>query len=1646
MVTTEEWEYVLTEYRRVYTKIIEWCSTQITIIRRKKAPKSSDEVEEMLREFTVFQSEREQTSGLRDECRSLWNQLNSLAAQSRGEFVIGPELDINPMEVRWDELNAEADRHSNFLQSELERLRRLEEICTKMDAEIEETDKTLNTASEWLEKLASDDLSDLPLDLDPVAEVTNCLNRAEEKIRSLSAKVEELRSARYHRSEEYYEIVAQLNSRLVDMNCEYDRLKRLGLLDPISIKERRKLRPPLEESIEWEHLLKADAVLQKSIEDLEQVTAGVDGVTAEENLNKINDLLKFFAGFLDQTVDELENYYSNFDQGTKDYKAYDERYRKWKSAAQDHLASLKRRVQDQQKCTEFLQKCEGCSSELMAIINELQSDDWSDENKDVAQATAAFDEYNRQVQKICRNIDSVLGQGPLTASQIARGKDLIENFIFKLQHEKQMATAILEAYEVQIRLLSQYKEFFVEIGDLKKQLHERKITVQSICTNLDETSASERAEKLEEIKFTFSSLSVKMMELETQAKSVSNIKARRFRTEKHFAARTVTRVKNVDLNIARNEPLTLVDSSKPESWQLVTEMGQNVTLPAITVALPPPNKLAEEAVQELKNEMTQLKSNWEQSKANCSFFQAAGKFHENAGRILEWDSLPPINTRSSAMSSLESAFKEAGRHVEDSRNDSVQRDYEDMPNIMNDCQRHIDDLEAREHAANEAEKERIRKEQLRDELARKALSLKDYLAGLQQKLEGAKKDILHRVSIAISFENPHEAAQDAQRSINDLEAIRAGSNRVLGELSELETQPEAPEGMDLVKADLAQISVEVNQFQSLSQVYIRKVQKVQVVIGQVQATENIIARLEEKVNSQLNQATSNAEAMELKLRLLKNSTFELGAQDALLKTLSEAAGEAKALGQQVELESNIPDPDDYIYGFTVQKLQDRLQALKDKLISKVDKLEADIPILKNQEKAAEDSQRGLHDASRLLNELEHISNAADKELRREHAESFDVRASLSRCDDFSKRLNNVRSPVRELTNEINAMINDPNLTDGVLKGRLEEAAQSLQNAQKKADDTVAEIQHKMSRLQSAIDALAVTRAIIEKYQMTLSADSVCSTIDDYEHRMALLRELQKEIPENDPKFAGLKSHLTELPDNDLDRNRLSVDVNDHMNEWNQLKWQLNMALESNKKELDKKIKEREHENNIGCLRSKIADFIAKIEKMSAQQIEVLSAEHEMTVATFYNELQAQQAVLDVFNNRIEGEYKALRNECDQLQLPNEECQELQSTWERVWKLTKHTIDKLKALRAYTEQVEKAQAVLAKWTLEAERFERESDNADPEFLVKLSKDAQRAYAATAEDDQTFVLSIFAANISSAHAPVAHEAQDRDMAQAQIISEDLSVQWNAVKQRLQVASKTALNNSKIRQSENQTREAGKQLEFVSDLKDRLERLSEKITKKLNTSSSLELCELEDVITENVSVSAELKEIGREVDMTSKNTMEMLRNSRDVDADMATQIRRTLEAITGLWGPIDSVWSVYEDKCRRFRNCVEKYGNARIQLENTEDELTRIDIVSQTVEERDDKLKRLKELQASFSQIEPLFFGLESSHSEVKSVETRMQTKGNPTEILKVDLIFRPLINSSKIILCIKALLTPERIWLIKMSRGPSSYNFSTLMLET
>ena len=106
----------------------------------------------------------------------------------------------------------------------------------------------------------------------------------------------------------------------------------------------------------------------------------------------------------------------------------------------------------------------------------------------------------------------------------------------------------------------------------------------------------------------------------------------------------------------------------------------------------------------------------------------------------------------------------------------------------------------------------------------------------------------------------------------------------------------------------------------------------------------------------------------------------------------------------------------------------------------------------------------------------------------------------------------------------------------------------------------------------------------------MNMNNICTTIDDFEHRQAILQELIDEIPSNDPKFANLKSLLSGLPENDLDRSRLSGIMNEHQTEWNQLKWQLNMALEANRKELERKQKDKDrfiphakNDRSIRCL-------------------------------------------------------------------------------------------------------------------------------------------------------------------------------------------------------------------------------------------------------------------------------------------------------------------------------------------------------------------------------------------------------------------------------------------------------------------------------
>ena len=66
------------------------------------------------------------------------------------------------------------------------------------------------------------------------------------------------------------------------------------------------------------------------------------------------------------------------------------------------------------------------------------------------------------------------------------------------------------------------------------------------------------------------------------------------------------------------------------------------------------------------------------------------------------------------------------------------------------------------------------------------------------------------------------------------------------------------------------------------------------------------------------------------------------------------------------------------------------------------------------------------------------------------------------------------------------------------------------------------------------------------------------------------------------------------------------------------------------------------------------------------------------------------------------------------------------------------------------KVEVVHPIIAKWTIEAERFERESTNTDVDFLNQLARESQRAYQATAEDDHAiFELPQFSAKIAASH---------------------------------------------------------------------------------------------------------------------------------------------------------------------------------------------------------------------------------------------------------------------------------------------------------
>ena len=168
----------------------------------------------------------------------------------------------------------------------------------------------------------------------------------------------------------------------------------------------------------------------------------------------------------------------------------------------------------------------------------------------------------------------------------------------------------------------------------------------------------------------------------------------------------MTRFKSATVNLSRNEQLTLTASVNPEAWECQTDSGHEVSLPAAVVVLPPPNKDAIDAADMLKQGYSGLEKDHDRVKANCDFFNTSNRFAKAAGLILEWDTLPSIQTRSSAISNLEGSHAEAGKFVDPSQNPVVNGDYGQMAGKVDECHAHIEALARKEAADREAEAER----------------------------------------------------------------------------------------------------------------------------------------------------------------------------------------------------------------------------------------------------------------------------------------------------------------------------------------------------------------------------------------------------------------------------------------------------------------------------------------------------------------------------------------------------------------------------------------------------------------------------------------------------------------------------------------------------------------------------------------------------------------------------------------------------------------------------------------------------------------------------------------------------------------------------------------------------------------------------
>ena len=138
--------------------------------------------------------------------------------------------------------------------------------------------------------------------------------------------------------------------------------------------------------------------------------------------------------------------------------------------------------------------CDERSDAIGRLIKRLTSDDWSDENKDVVGAKLELDELTRSVNFEIQNIEKVLSQGPKVHSQVEMGKELINSKTAQLQEDKNLATILLEAVQVQIKLLEQHQDFYKELNLVKTDLENSRQKTNSLVTDMNCTNVQNRSE------------------------------------------------------------------------------------------------------------------------------------------------------------------------------------------------------------------------------------------------------------------------------------------------------------------------------------------------------------------------------------------------------------------------------------------------------------------------------------------------------------------------------------------------------------------------------------------------------------------------------------------------------------------------------------------------------------------------------------------------------------------------------------------------------------------------------------------------------------------------------------------------------------------------------------------------------------------------------------------------------------------------------------------------------------------------------------------------------------------------------------------------------------------------------------------------